>query len=156
MEKKKLFRIGTVAKLLGLKTYVLRFWETQYPQVVPLRSESGQRLYSEKQVALLGRIKQLIREQGMTTAGVRRVLSGKGEDVPALPLDLEDLVLQEDEASDTVEENVEQILDPEQSDSPLQQEPNAEEALQHAQTLDAIRAELGAIRTLLLRNEEGA
>lgn len=78
--KKKLYRIGTAANLLGLKTYVLRFWETQYPELAPSRSPTGQRLYTEKQIALFGRIKELLHEQGMTTAGVQRILKNTSLD----------------------------------------------------------------------------
>ena len=70
------YRIGEAAELLQLKTHVLRFWETEFPQLAPLRTEKGQRLYTEAHVALLRRIKQLLQEQGMTIEGARRVLEG--------------------------------------------------------------------------------
>jgi len=72
----KTYRIGEVAEMLNLKTHVLRFWETEFPQLAPLRTESGQRLYKEEHVALLRRIQQLLHEQGMTIEGARRVLDG--------------------------------------------------------------------------------
>ncbi|MBO4368957.1 MAG: MerR family transcriptional regulator, partial [Desulfovibrio sp.] len=72
----KTYRIGEAAELLNLKSYVLRFWETEFPQLAPLRTEKGQRLYSEEHLALLRRIKQLLHEQGMTIDGARRVLEG--------------------------------------------------------------------------------
>lgn len=78
----KLYRIGEASELLELKTYVLRFWETVFPQLEPLRTDKGQRLYSEGHIALLKRIKQLLHEQGMTIEGARRVLDG-GSDVCA-------------------------------------------------------------------------
>lgn len=68
------YRIGEAAELLQLKTHVLRFWETEFPQLAPLRTEKGQRLYTEEHVALLRRIKQLLHEQGMTIEGARRLL----------------------------------------------------------------------------------
>ena len=70
------WRIGDVAELLNLKTHVLRFWETEFPQLAPLRTESGQRLYTEEHVAMLRRIKNLLHEQGMTIEGAKRVLNG--------------------------------------------------------------------------------
>lgn len=73
------YRIGEAAELLQLKTHVLRFWETEFPQLAPLRTEKGQRLYTEEHVALLRRIKQLLHEQGMTIEGARRVLEGAPE-----------------------------------------------------------------------------
>lgn len=72
----KTYRIGEAAILLNLKTYVLRFWETEFPQLAPLRTEKGQRLYTEDDLALLRRIQQLLHEQGMTIEGARRVLDG--------------------------------------------------------------------------------
>ncbi|MBR3663316.1 MAG: MerR family transcriptional regulator [Desulfovibrio sp.] len=72
----KMYRIGEAAELLNLKSYVLRFWETEFPQLAPLRTDHGQRLYSEEHIALLRRIKQLLHEQGMTIDGARRVLDG--------------------------------------------------------------------------------
>jgi len=73
-ERGKTYRIGEVAETLNLKSYVLRFWESEFPQLVPLRTEKGQRLYTEGHVALLRRIQTLLHEQGMTIDGARRVL----------------------------------------------------------------------------------
>ena len=81
----KTYRIGEAAEIIGLKSYVLRFWETEFPQLDPLRTESGHRLYTEEHLNLLRRIKQLLHEQGMTIEGARRVLSGSAvvdEDAP--------------------------------------------------------------------------
>lgn len=68
------YKIGEAARLLNLKTYVLRFWETEFPQIVPLRTEKGQRLYTKEHVALLRRIRHLLHERGLTIEGARRVL----------------------------------------------------------------------------------
>ncbi|WP_297826246.1 MerR family transcriptional regulator [uncultured Desulfovibrio sp.] len=73
---KKHYRIGEAAELLNLKTHVLRFWESEFPQLAPLRTDKGQRLYTESHLALLRRIRQLLHEQGMTIEGARRVLEG--------------------------------------------------------------------------------
>ncbi len=70
----KTYRIGEVAQDLDLKSYVLRFWETEFPQLSPLRTDKGQRLYTEENVALLKLIKKLLHEQGMTIEGARRIL----------------------------------------------------------------------------------
>ena len=79
------YRIGEVAELLDLKTHVLRFWETEFPQLAPLRTGKGQRLYTEENVALLRRIRQLMHEQGMTIEGARRVLAGSAVVDESLP-----------------------------------------------------------------------
>lgn len=81
----KTYRIGEAAELLGLKTHVLRFWEKEFSQLVPRRTDKGQRYYTESDLALLRRIRQLLHEQGMTIAGARRVLEGSAvldESVP--------------------------------------------------------------------------
>ncbi|MDR0816411.1 MAG: MerR family transcriptional regulator [Desulfovibrio sp.] len=72
----KTYRIGEAAELLNLKTHVLRFWETEFPQLAPSRTDKGQRLYTKTDVTLLRRIQQLLHEQGMTIEGARRVLEG--------------------------------------------------------------------------------
>ena len=84
----KTYRIGEAAELLNLKTHVLRFWETEFPQLDPLRTDKGQRLYTETHLALLRRIQQLLHEQGMTIEGARRVLEGSAVLDENLPLGL--------------------------------------------------------------------
>lgn len=81
----KTYRIGEAAELLGLKTHVLRYWESEFSQLVPRRTEKGQRFYTESDIELLRRIRQLLHEQGMTIVGARRVLEGSAvldESVP--------------------------------------------------------------------------
>ena len=69
------YKIGEAAALLNLKTYVLRFWETEFPAITPLRTEKGQRLYTEENLALLERIRFLLHERGLTIEGARKVLN---------------------------------------------------------------------------------
>ena len=85
----KVYRIGEAAELLALKAYVLRFWETEFPQLVPIRTDKGQRLYSEENLALLRRIKYLLHEQGLTIEGARRILASGKKDDSALAPDIE-------------------------------------------------------------------
>lgn len=75
----KLYRIGEAAALLHLKTYVLRFWEVEFPQIAPLRTEKGQRLYTEKDLAILRRIRYLLHERGLTIEGARRILAEEAD-----------------------------------------------------------------------------
>ena len=72
----QLYRIGDAARLLDLKPYVLRYWETEFSQIRPVRSGKGQRRYTESDMATLRRIKYLLHEQGMTIEGARKVLAG--------------------------------------------------------------------------------
>lgn len=73
------YRIGEAARLLDLEGYVLRYWETEFAQLRPGRTPKGQRLYSEADLALLRRIRDLLHGRGMTIEGARRVLDGEGE-----------------------------------------------------------------------------
>ena len=75
------FRIGEVAKLLSLPAYVLRFWETEFPQLKPTKSNTGQRMYRRREVELAIRVKKLLYEEGFTIAGARERL--KAENRPA-------------------------------------------------------------------------
>ena len=71
----KMYRIGEASAALGLKSYVLRFWETEFPQLEPVRTEKGQRLYTEEHLELLKLIKHLLHERGLTIDGARRILN---------------------------------------------------------------------------------
>jgi DNA-binding transcriptional MerR regulator len=65
------FRIGEVASLCRLPAYVLRFWETEFPQLKPIKSSTGQRMYRKRDVESVVRIKRLLYEEGFTIAGAR-------------------------------------------------------------------------------------
>lgn len=68
------FKIGDVARICGLETYVLRFWESQFPQLKPNKSGTGQRLYRRREVELVLEIKRLVHAEGYTLSGARQVL----------------------------------------------------------------------------------
>jgi DNA-binding transcriptional MerR regulator len=70
------FKIGDVARICEVETYVLRFWETQFPQLKPNKSGTGQRLYRRRDVELALKIKSLVHGEGYTIAGARQVLEG--------------------------------------------------------------------------------
>jgi DNA-binding transcriptional MerR regulator len=75
------FRIGEVAKLCKLPAYVLRFWESEFPQLKPVKSSTGQRMYRQRDVENVLHIKKLLYEEGFTIAGARQQL--KAEAKPA-------------------------------------------------------------------------
>lgn len=68
------FRIGEVATLCHLPAYVLRFWESEFPQLKPVKSSTGQRMYRKRDVESVLRIKQLLYDQGFTISGARQQL----------------------------------------------------------------------------------
>ena len=67
------FRIGDVARLCEVPAYVLRFWETEFPQLRPNKGGTGQRLYRKRDVEMALRIKSLLYDQGYTIPGARQV-----------------------------------------------------------------------------------
>ena len=75
---KAYFRIGEVARILGVKPYVLRYWESEFKAIRPQKSRSQQRLYRRRDVELLLRIKRLLYEERFTIAGARRKLREEG------------------------------------------------------------------------------
>lgn len=86
---KKYFRIGEVSRLLDVPAHVLRYWEMEFRAVRPVKSPSGQRIYSRRDVERLTLIKRLLREERYTLEGARRALKERGLDddanAPAKP-----------------------------------------------------------------------
>ncbi len=77
--EKLYFRIGEVAELCRLPAYVLRFWETEFPQLKPVKSSTGQRMYRHKDVESVLHIKKLLYEEGFTIAGARQHLRAESK-----------------------------------------------------------------------------
>src|SRR5277367_2603486 len=73
--QKTLFRIGEVSRLTDTKAFVLRFWETEFPSLQPVKSPSGHRLYRREDIETVFQIKRLLYEQGFTIAGARKHLA---------------------------------------------------------------------------------
>ena len=73
------FRIGEVSRLCRLPAYVLRFWDTEFPQLKPVKGSTGQRMYRRKDVDAVLRIKKLLYEEGFTIAGARQQLRTEGK-----------------------------------------------------------------------------
>ncbi|MGH9640024.1 MAG: MerR family transcriptional regulator [Bryobacteraceae bacterium] len=72
---KSLFRIGEVSRLTGTKAFVLRFWESEFPMLQPVKSPTGQRLYRREDIETVFEIKRLLYEEGFTIAGARKHLA---------------------------------------------------------------------------------
>ena len=89
------FKIGEVSKLAGVPTHVLRFWETEFPRISPRRTESGQRLYTRKEVELVLEIKALLYQRRFTIDGARQHLRFRSDDEPPLPRHLLDEIRDE-------------------------------------------------------------
>ena len=74
VQKRLYYKIGEACKALGIQPYVLRYWETEFPALTPSKSRSGQRVYSEKELEIIRRIKGLLYEEGYTIAGAKKKL----------------------------------------------------------------------------------
>ena len=85
MAEKGLFKIGEVCKMADVQPYVLRYWETEFPVLAPNKSGGGQRLYTQREIDIILRIKQLLYSEGFTIAGAKKKLEGEmeGGGVPA-------------------------------------------------------------------------
>jgi len=78
------FKIGEVAKLAGVEPYVLRYWETEFKEISPVKSRTKQRLYRRKDIDTVINIKKLLYQEGFTIDGARkkmREMRGEKEDV---------------------------------------------------------------------------
>jgi DNA-binding transcriptional MerR regulator len=84
----RLYKIGEVCKLADVQPYVLRYWETEFPPLAPNKSGGGQRLYTQRDLDVILRIKQLLYTEGFTIAGAKKKLEGEAaepSETPASP-----------------------------------------------------------------------
>ena len=75
------FRIGEVSDIVGVKPYVLRYWETEFPDIRPSKSKSGQRLYKRRDVEMLLMVKELLYDKRFTIDGAKQRLREQGKEV---------------------------------------------------------------------------
>jgi DNA-binding transcriptional MerR regulator len=75
LPEKSLFRIGEVSRLTATKSFVLRYWESEFPSLQPVKSPSGHRLYRREDIETVFEIKRLLYEEGFTIAGARKHLA---------------------------------------------------------------------------------
>ncbi|MGH9456798.1 MAG: MerR family transcriptional regulator [Thermoanaerobaculia bacterium] len=79
MGNEKKFKIGEVCRIAGVQPYVLRYWETEFPPLAPGKSGGGQRLYTQREIDVILRIKALLYDEGFTIAGAKKKLESDGE-----------------------------------------------------------------------------
>ncbi len=80
--EQRLYRIGEVSRLTELKPFVLRYWETEFPMLEPVKTPNGHRVYRQEDVDLVLKIKRLLYDEGFTIAGARRHLRENGSAGP--------------------------------------------------------------------------
>ncbi|MBN2124847.1 MAG: MerR family transcriptional regulator [Deltaproteobacteria bacterium] len=77
-EDKRYFRIGEVSRIIGVEPYVLRYWESEFPQIRPSRADSKQRTYQRKDLEIILEVKRLLYEERLTIEGARQRLRERG------------------------------------------------------------------------------
>src|SRR5260370_22211906 len=80
-----LYRIGEVSRMTGVKAFVLRYWETEFPMLEPEKRSNGRRFYRQEEVDLILKIKRLLYDEGFTIAGARRLLREGGTAADGVP-----------------------------------------------------------------------
>lgn len=88
------YRIGEVAKRVGVEPHVLRYWETEFRSIRPQKSTKGQRVYTRRDVETLMRVRELLYDQKFTIAGAKKRLRDAGVE----PRDLADPTLRQAKA----------------------------------------------------------
>ena len=78
-EEKRLYKIGEVCRIADVQPYVLRYWETEFAALAPNKSGGGQRLYTQREIDVILRIKQLLYSEGFTIAGAKKKLEAEGD-----------------------------------------------------------------------------
>jgi len=86
---KLFYKIGEVSKISGVESYVLRYWETEFPFLRPRKNKSGQRVYVKKDVELILQVKKLLYQERYTIEGVRKKFGDNAAKTP------ENIVVQE-------------------------------------------------------------
>ncbi len=82
---KLFYKISEASRVTGLEAYVLRYWETEFPEIAPRKSKGGQRVYEQKDIDKILEIKKLLYEEGLTIAGARKRL-GSEQKTKAAPI----------------------------------------------------------------------
>ena len=74
---KRYFRIGEVSRIIGVQPFVLRYWESEFPQIRPRRADSNQRTYQKKDLEIIFEIKRFLYEERLTIEGAKKKLKQK-------------------------------------------------------------------------------
>src|SRR3989304_9406604 len=83
---KLFYKISEASKVTGLEAYVLRYWETEFPERAPRKSKGGKRVYEQKDIDRILKIKKMLYEEGLTIAGARKRLGEENNKIsPAAP-----------------------------------------------------------------------
>ena len=78
--RKLYYSIGEVSKATELEQHVLRYWETEFPELAPQKNRAGRRIYTQSDIDFILEIKRLLKEEKYTIEGARKALSAKGKE----------------------------------------------------------------------------
>jgi DNA-binding transcriptional MerR regulator len=117
--KKLYYSISEVSRITGLEQYVLRYWETEFPELKPAKNRAGNRIYTNKDIKLIMHIKQLLRDEKYTIEGAKQVMKeftpepDNGEQLELLNIPQKKKIQDEEIKSDLVEvkEFLQEILE---------------------------------------------
>jgi DNA-binding transcriptional MerR regulator len=85
---KPFLKIGEVAKLIGVKPHVLRYWESEFPSLRPRKNPSGQRIYAKADIEAIVKIKNLLYNQRYTISGAKKMLARHEQEIlPSYPIE---------------------------------------------------------------------
>lgn len=76
------YKIGEVCEITGIQPHVLRYWESEFPVLKPVKNTAGQRVYRQRDIELIGRIKKLLYEEGFTISGAKKQIRHLGGAAP--------------------------------------------------------------------------
>src|SRR5687768_1649073 len=76
-DDKRLYKIGEVCRMADVQPYVLRYWETEFPPLAPGKTGGGQRMYTQREIDVILRIKELLYDEGFTIAGAKKKLEAE-------------------------------------------------------------------------------
>jgi DNA-binding transcriptional MerR regulator len=111
LSDKLYYKIGEVAEAAGVKTSVLRFWESEFVFLNPGKSGSGQRLYSKAEVDLVLQVKRLLYDEKFTLEGVKKRISAKGKLINAEDVLINSVAADNSEILKTVKEELRVLRD---------------------------------------------
>ncbi|MBW1763567.1 MAG: MerR family transcriptional regulator [Deltaproteobacteria bacterium] len=83
-DDKRYFRIGEVSRIIGVEPSVLRYWESEFPQIRPPRADSNQRTYQRKDLDIILEIKRLLYDEKLTINGARQKLKKQTSSIPSM------------------------------------------------------------------------
>jgi DNA-binding transcriptional MerR regulator len=84
------YSISEVSKLTDIEPYVLRYWETEFEQLKPAKNRAGNRIYTNRDIKIIMMIKRLLREEGYTIEGAKKVLKNYNPDEDPTEISIED------------------------------------------------------------------